>query len=145
MKGKIAVMTVVIGCLLTPGIARSQLPPKMEAMMEWATMSMFVAWTAPISAWGHSLHEQGKIDSDDAIKIAEAVKGLTEVFEKMAGEFKDATMRKETVAYAKAIIAQADAYVGYFKGDEKSMENVEKYGKQAETHLEAISNYLESE
>ena len=63
----------------------------------------------------------------------------------MAGEFKDATMRKETVAYAKAIIAQADAYVGYFKGDEKSMENVEKYGKQAETHLEAISNYLESE
>ena len=147
MKGKIAVMTAVIGCLLTPGIARSQVPgmEKMEAVMEWAMVGMICAWTAPLLGWGEALYEEGQIDATDCVKIAEAVKGLSEVLEKRAGKFKDATVRKESVAYAEAIIAQADAYVKYYEGDEKTKEDIEKYAEEAEAHLEAIGNYFEAE
>ena len=150
MKGKIGVTMAAIWCLLfLPVIVQSQYTPKqmerMQAAGEWMATAVMCAYTAPLLEWSKSLYDEGEIAGEDCAKVAEAVKTLAEVFGKRAEKIKNATVKKEAVAYAKCIVAEADAYVKYYKGDKKAIETAEKFSKEAEMHTEAINKYLNPE
>jgi hypothetical protein len=117
----------------------------MQAYTEWATTAVMCAYTAPLLEWSKVLYDEKEIEGEDCAQIAGAVKTLAQVFEKRAAKLKDATIQKEAVAYAKSIAAEADAYIKYYKGDEKSLEVAEKHSKEAEIHLDTIGKYLEME
>lgn len=132
--------------LLVPSLAHSQIPPgqlaKMEAAAEWVSEGMWIGFIDHLLQSNQSAYEEKIISSEDCIKLVEAVKSIAEVHEKKAAKFKDAMVRKEMVAWWKCIIAQAEAYVSYFKGDKKSLEQVEKHRKEGEKHIEALNKYL---
>jgi len=153
MKNKIAVgMVMLIAFIALPFAIETSYSQDIEKMMkmakaiqEWAVIGTMYAYIEIPLNWSMTLYEEKEISAEDCVKIAQAVKSMAEVLEKRAAKTKDPTLRKESVAYAKSIIAEVEAYVKYYQGDKKSLEAAEKQREKAEAHLETISNYLSQE
>jgi hypothetical protein len=111
---------------------------------EWMTIGMMIAYTHPLLEWSEALYEEELITGEDCVEITKAVKILANVFKKRAEKIDDATIRKEAVGYSKSVIAEADAYADYYKGNTGSLEIVEKHKEEAEAHIEAIEDYFDS-
>lgn len=145
----VAVMLVAFTALvLLPKFVGSQnmeeLMKRTQLFQEWTMVGLICAYTHPLLEWGESLYEEKQLTAEDCVQIAGAVKSLAQVLQRRSAKFDDATIRKEAGAYAKSIVAEADAYVKYFKsGDKKNLETAEKYEEEAQKHLDAVGEYLE--
>ncbi len=111
---------------------------------EWAMIGLWIAYTQPLLEWSKALYEEEKISAEDCIEIIKAVKILANVFKKRTAKIDDATIRKEAIGYSESVIAEADAYADYYKGNAKSLEIAEKHKEEAEAHIEAIGDYFDS-
>ena len=152
MRTRLTVVTVMLvaftALVLLPKFVGSQdmeeLMKRTQLFQEWTMVGLICAYTHPLLEWGESLYEEKQLTAEDCVQIAGAVKSLAQVLQRRSAKFDDATIRKEAGAYAKSIVAEADAYVKYFKsGDKKNLETAEKHEEEAQKHLDAVGEYLE--